>query len=129
MLPEDRVSVDSCGATVVSVAVAVDEVRIRYVDGGLVRGESNSIRSSETVRYNPDITCRWIKAVHQLRKLRFRPKALLVAVYGICEPDRAVGMDDDVIGGIEGAGVVVVQEGCGFVRAFGFHVDEAARFT
>ena len=38
-------------------------------------------------------------------------------------------MDDDVGGGIEGAAVVVVEEGDGFVRAFRFHVDQPAGFA
>ena len=38
-------------------------------------------------------------------------------------------MHDDVVGGVEGAGVVVVQDGCRFVGTLGFHVDEACWFS
>ena len=34
-------------------------------------------------------------------------------------------MDHNVVGGVEGAAVIVVEEGGSFVGAFGFHVDEA----
>ena len=36
-------------------------------------------------------------------------------------------MDDDVVGGVEGARMVVVQEGGGFMRSLGLHVNEAGR--
>ena len=38
-------------------------------------------------------------------------------------------MDDDVVRAVEGAGVVVVQQGDGLVRALGFHVDQARGFA
>jgi len=52
-----------------------------------------------------------------------------VTVDGVGEPDAAVRVDDDVVGRIELPAVVVVEQGGGFVGAFGFHVDEAARFV
>ena len=54
---------------------------------------------------------------------------MLVAVDGIGKPDAAVAVDDDVVGGVEGPGVVVVEEGGSFVGAFRFHVDEAGGFA
>ena len=54
---------------------------------------------------------------------------MLVAVDGVGEPDAAVGVDDYIVGGIERTGVVVVEQGGGFVGSFGFHVDEAGRFA
>ena len=36
-------------------------------------------------------------------------------------------MDDHIVRGIEGAGVVVVEEGVGFVRTLGLHEDEPRR--
>lgn len=32
-------------------------------------------------------------------------------------------MDDNVVGRVEGARMVVIEEGCGFVRPFSFHVN------
>ena len=49
---------------------------------------------------------------------------MLVAIDGIRKPDGTIGMNDDIIRGVEGAAMVVVEESGGFVRAFSFHVNQ-----
>ena len=64
-----------------------------------------------------------------LGEARFRAETLFVTVNGVGEPDGAVGMDDHVVGTVEGAGMVVIYErGC-FVRSFRFHVYQACGFV
>ena len=129
MFPEYRISVNGGSAPVIGRAVAVDEVRVCDVDCGFVGREAEAVRSSEAVGHDPYVTCRRVESVDQLGQLGFRAETLFVAVDGIGEPDRAVRVHDYVVGGVEGAGVVVVEEGGGFVGAFGFHVDEAGGFA
>lgn len=126
---EDGVGVDGGGAAGVEGAVAVDEVRVGDVDGGFVRGEGDAVGAAEAVGDDADVAAGGVEAVHVLGELRFGAEALLVAVDGVGEPDGAVGVDDDVVGGVEGPGVVVVKQGGGFVGALGFHVDEAGGFA
>lgn len=38
-------------------------------------------------------------------------------------------MDDNVVGGVERAAMVIVEEGDGFVGPFGLHVNETGRFA
>jgi len=101
----------------------VDIVRVGYVDCVFVGGEGDAVGAAEAICDDADVAGGGIETVDELRELRFRAETLLVAVDGVCEPNGAVGMDDDVVGGVEGAGVVVVEESGGFVGAFGFHVD------
>ena len=106
----------------------MDEVCIGDVDGFFGRGEADAVWPAEPIGHDADIACFGVVAVDLLRELWFGPEALLVAVNGVGKPDGAVRVDDDVIGGIEGAGVVVVEDGGGFVGTFGFHVDQARWF-
>ena len=108
---------------------AVDGIGVGDVDGIFVGGESYAIWSSERVCDGADVACSRVEAVDKLGELGFRAEALFVAVDGVGEPDGAVGVDGDVVGGVEGAGVVVVEEGGGFVGAFGFHVGESRWFA
>ena len=103
----------------------MNAVRVGDIEGFFVWGEAQSVRAAETVRHDADVSRRRVEAVDVLREARFRPEALLVAVDGVGEPDRAVRVDDHVGGAVEGAGVVVVDEGGSFVGAFGFHVYQA----
>ena len=73
-----------------------------------VGGESDAVWSAERVGYGADVACGRVEAVDELGELRFRSEALLVAVDGVGEPDGAIGVDNDVIRGVEGAGVVVI---------------------
>ena len=107
----------------------MDVVRVRDVAGVFVRREADAVGTAESIRHDTDIPRRGVESVDQLRQLRFRPETLVVAVDRVREPDGAVGMHDDVVGGVEGAGVVVVQQGRGLVRTLGFHVDQAGRFA
>ena len=109
MFPEDAVRVDSRGAAGVGAAVAVDEVRVRDVECVLIRGETQPVRAAKAIGHDANVTCRRIEAVDVLRQLGFGPEALLVAIDGVGEPDGAVRVDDDVVGGVEGPGVVVVE--------------------
>ena len=125
MLPHDCVGVDGGCAAVVLCAIPVDEIRIGDIEGILIGGESDTIGSPEPISYDSDVTGRRVEAVDLLGQLWFRTETLLEAVDRVGEPDTAVRVDDDVVGGVEGAGVVVVEEGVGFVGSLGFHVDEA----
>ena len=88
--------------------VAVDGIGVGDVEGIEVGGESDAVGTAEGVGYGADVACCGIEAVDELGELGFWSETLFVAVDGVCEPDGAVGVDDDVIRGIEGAGVVVV---------------------
>ena len=103
MFPKDRIRVDGGSTTAVDVAVAVNEISIGDINRGLVRRETDAVWSTETVRYHPDIACAGIKSVDKLRELWFGPETLLITVDWIRKPDRAVRVDNNVIGGIEGA--------------------------
>ena len=103
MFPKDRVCVDSGRATVIGVAVAVDEIGIGDVDVSFIWREADAVRPSKTVRYHSDIACARVKAVYKLRELWFGPEALLIAVDWIRKPYRAIRVDNDVVGGVEGA--------------------------
>ena len=126
---DDVEGVNGRGARRVRGAVAVDVIRVGDVDGVFGGGKGDAVRSAEAVGHDADVAGRRVETVHLLRELGFRSEALLVAVDGVGEPDCAVGVDDDVVGRIEGAAVVVVDQGGGFVRPFGFHVDEPGRFV
>lgn len=127
--PENRVSVHRRRTSRVPRAIPVNKVRVRDIKCSLIRRKAQPVRSPEPIGHDTDIARRGIEPIYMLRELWFGPKPLFIAVNGIGEPDRAVRMDDDVVGGVEGPAVVVVEQGGGFVRAFGFHVDEAARFA
>ena len=129
VLPQDRVGVHGGGAAVVRRAIPVYDVGVADVDGVFVRREGQARRSPEPVGHCPDIAGGRVETVDQLGQLGFGPEAALVAIDGVGEPDGAVGVDDDVVGAVEGAGVVVVQQGDGLVRALSFHVDQAGRFA
>ena len=103
MFPKDGVCVDSSSATVIGAAMTVDEIGVGDVDCGFVWRETDAVRPAKPVRYHPDVTCAGVKAVNELRKLRFGSEALLIAIDWIREPDGAVRVDDDVVGGVEGA--------------------------
>lgn len=122
VLPEDRVSVDSGGAARVLAAVAVDQVRIGDVDRVFGGREADAVRSAEAVGHHADVARGRVEPVDLLRELRFWPESLFVAVVWVGEPQRTVGMDNDVVGRVEWPRVVVVEEGRGFVRPLGFHV-------
>lgn len=107
----------------------MDEVRVGYVEGFFIRRKTQTVGATEPIRHDADIARRRIEAVDMLRELGFGPKALFVPINGVCEPDGAIGVDDDVVWGVEGAAVVVVEEGSCFVGALGFHIDEAAGFA
>ena len=128
VFPEHRKGVDGRGALGVGAAVTVNEVRVGNVDDFLGWGKADAVWSAEAVRHDADIARFRDEAVDVLRELWFGPEALLVAVDGVGEPDGAVRMDDDVVGGVEGARVEIVEDGGGFVGAFGFHVDQPGWF-
>ena len=86
----------------------MDVVRVGDVARHLIWTETYAIRPPKAIGYDADIAGVGVEAVHVLRQLRFGSEALLVAVDGVCEPDGAIGVDDDVVGGVERAGVVVV---------------------
>lgn len=86
----------------------MDGIGVRDVEGGFVGGESNAVGSAERVGYGADVAGGRVEAVDELGELGFWSEALFVAVDGVGEPDGAVGVDDDVVGGVEGAGVVIV---------------------
>lgn len=127
--PEDGVGVDGRGAGVQAGAVTVDEVRVGDVDRVLPRSERDAVRPAEAVGDDADVAGGRVEAVDVLGQLRFGPEALLVAVDRVGEPDGTVGVDDDVVGGVEGPPVVIVEKGRRLVGALGFHVDEAGGFA
>ena len=102
----------------------MDEIRVGDIQCVLARRESDRIRAAQPIRHHADIPRRRVEAVDLLGQLGAGAEAALVAVDGVGEPDAAVGVDGGVGGGVEGARVVVVEDGVGFVGAFRFHVDE-----
>ena len=110
-------------------AIAVNDICIGDVARFLIRAKAYPIRSSKTVGHNPDIASRRVEAVDVLRQLGFRTETLLVAINGVCEPNGSVGVDNNVVGGVERAAMIVVYKRDSFVGSFGFHVDEARRFA
>ena len=88
--------------------MAVDAIGVSDVEGVKVGREGDAVGAAEAVCDGADVACQGVEAVDELGELRFGPEALLVAVDGVGEPDGAVVVDDDVVGGVEGAGVVVV---------------------
>ena len=107
--PEDGVRVDGGGAARIFVAVTVDEIGVGNVEGRFVRGETEAVGSAQAVGDNANVTRGGIEAVDELGELGFGAEALFVAIKRVGEPDAAVGVDDDVIGGVEGSGMVVVE--------------------
>lgn len=83
----------------------MNPIRIRDVARPLIRAEANPIRPPEPVRHRPNPPRRRVEAVDLVRQLGRRADALFSAVRGVGEPDAAVRVDDDVVGGVEGAGV------------------------
>ncbi len=63
MFPENRVGVDGGGASVIGIAVTVDEVRVCDVDCVFVRGEAQAIRSSKSICYDSNIAGGRVEAV------------------------------------------------------------------
>ncbi len=110
-------------------AIPVNKVRVGDVDNLLARREADAVRPAEAVGDDSDVTGPGFETVDLLGQLRQGPEALLVAVDGVGEPDAAVGVDDDVVGRVERAAVVVVEQRRGAVGPLGFHVDEPARFV
>lgn len=127
--PVHRIRVHGGGPRMDLGAVAVDDVRVGDVACFLVGCEADAVRPTEAVSHDPDVAGGRVEAVDVLRELGFRAEALLVAVDRVGEPDGTVRVDDDVVGGVERAAVVVVHERGGFVGAFGFHVDETGRLA
>ncbi len=109
LFPEDGEGVDGGGALGVGAAVAVDEVRVGDVHGFFRRGKADAVRPTKAVGHDADVARFGHEAVDVLGELGFGPEALFVAVDGVGEPDGAVRGDDDVVGGVEGARVVVVE--------------------
>lgn len=109
LFPENGKGVDGGGALGVGAAVAVDEVRVGDVDGFFRGGKADAVGPTKAVGHDADVARFRHKAVDVLGELGFGPEALFVAVDGIGEPHGAVRGDDDVVGGIEGARVVVVE--------------------
>lgn len=103
MFPKDGICVDSGRAAVIGVAITMDEISVGDVDSGFVWRETDAVWPAKTVRYHSDITCARIKAINKLRKLWFGPETLLIAVNWVRKPNGAVRVDDDVVGGVEGA--------------------------
>ena len=103
MFPKDGICVDGGSTTAINVAVAVNEISIGDIDRGLIWRETDAVWSAKTVRYYSDIACAGVKAIDKLRELWFGPETLLITVDWIRKPDRAVRVDNNVIGGIEGA--------------------------
>lgn len=124
VFPEDGEGIDGGGAARVGGARAVDQVGIGDVDRLFARGEADAARAAEAIRHGADVARRRIEAVDLLRELGFGAKPLFVAINGIGEPHRPVSGDDDVVGRVEGPGMIVVQQRDGLVRPFGFHVDQ-----
>ncbi len=87
---------------------AVDQVRVANVQRFFPGRETDSIRSAESIRHNANVARARIEAVYMLGELWFRPKASFVAVDWVCEPNRSVRVNDDVIGRIKGARVIIV---------------------
>lgn len=110
-------------------SIPVDKIRVRDIYDLLARREADAVGAAEAVGHDTDVAAAGVEAVDLLRQLRGRAEALLVAVDGVGEPEAAVRVDDDVVGRVEGAAVVVVEQGGGAVRPLGFHVDEAARLV
>lgn len=110
-------------------AISTNDICIGDIARLLIGAKAYPIRSSKTVGHNPDIARRRVEAVDVLRQLGFRTETLLVAINGVCEPDGSVGVDNNVVGGVKRAAVIVVHKGDGFVGSFGFHVDEARGFA
>lgn len=126
---EQGVGVDSGCFRGIEAAVAVDGVRVGDVKGLFVWRKCYTIWAAKTVCYGPNVACRWHKAVDVLGKTRFGPKSLLIAINGICEPNRAVGVDHNVIRRVERTRMIVVDEGTGPMWSLGFHVYKTRRFV
>ena len=126
---DDVEGVDGRGTRGVRRAVAVHKVRVGDVHRFLTRRETDAVRPAEAVGHDADVATPGLEAVDLLRQLRWRPEALLVAVDGIGEPEAAVRVDDDVVGRVERATVIVAQQRRYLVRLLGFHVDKPARFV
>ena len=86
----------------------MDLVRVGDVNGFLARGKADAVGAAEAVSHGTDVAGGGIEAIDELGELGLGPEALFVAVDGVGEPDAAVRVDDDVIGGIEGSVVVVI---------------------
>ncbi len=63
MFPENRVGVDGGGASVIGIAVTVDEVRVCDVDCVFVGGEAQAIWSSKSICYDSYIAGGRVEAV------------------------------------------------------------------
>ena len=87
VLPEHGVGVDGSGASIVGVAVAVDEIGVGDVDSFFVGRETKAVRPSETVCHNPDVSCGRVESIDELWEDGLGTESLLVAVYWIREPD------------------------------------------
>ena len=67
MFPEDGICVYSGRATVIGVAVAVDEIGVGDINCGFIWRETDAVWPAKPVRYHSDIACAGIKAVNELR--------------------------------------------------------------
>lgn len=88
----------------------MNEIRIRNINRLLPGREANPIRPPKPIRHSPHAARGRVKPINLTRKLRRRPDALLIAVYGVREPDRSVRVHDHVVDGVEGAAVEVLQQ-------------------
>lgn len=94
--------------TLIRTPIAMNPIRIRDIARRLARVKTNPIRPAEPIGDRAHTPRRGIESVDLVWQPRFRAYALLESVDGVGEPDRAVGVDDDVIRGVEGP----VVEGC-----------------
>lgn len=83
----------------------MNPIRVRDIARPLILTKANPIRPPKPISHRPDPPRRGVESVDLIRQLRRRADALFSPVEGVCEPDAAVRVDDDVVGGVEGAGV------------------------
>lgn len=87
----------------------VNEVGVANIYRFFPGGETDSIRSAESICHNTNVARSRIESIYMLGQLGFRSKALFVAVDWVREPNRSIRVNDDVIGRIEGARMIIVQ--------------------
>ena len=127
LFPEHAVGIYCRCTAIVLRTIAMYEICIGDVDGVFVRRKADSIRPSEAVRHHSNVAGSWVKAVNELRQLRFWSKALLVSIDWVGEPDSAVGMHDHIVWRIEWTRMVVVEQRGGFVWSLSLHIDKPGR--
>ena len=98
MFPEYAVGINGRGTTIVGITIAMNEIGVGYINGALIWREAQTIWPAKTICHHSYVTRRRVKAVDKLGQNGLWTEALLVAVYWICEPNRAVRMYNYVIG-------------------------------